>query len=97
MKNETKLDVLAFMRAVDTANLNTNNFVMDFYRYNYWEVNEHTIRNWISFESISRSRRYRLMQEKENNLNLWLSRSDKSKDTEQEYKNTFTRTPIWMY
>lgn len=97
MNKEVREKVLAFMRAIDTHNLNTNNFVLDYYKYTKGEVNEYDIRNWVSFESISRSRRYRLAQEKLYNLNLWLSRDENSKDSEEEYKNTFTRTPIWMY
>ena len=96
MNKQTKQKVLLFMRRVDTTNLNSNNFVADYFNHFWWFTSE-TFRLWDSVESITRSRRYWLMQEKENNLNLWLSRSDKSKDTEQEYKNTFTRTPIWMY
>lgn len=97
MNKEVKKDVLDFMLQVDTSELNTNNFVFDFFKFKYWNTNEYEIRNWASFESISRSRRYRLAQEKENNLNLWLSRSDKSKDSEVTYKEQFARVPIWLY
>ena len=81
MNKEIKKDVLDFMLQVDTSKLNTNNFILDFFRYKYWNTDEYKIRNGASFESISRSRRYWLAQEKEW-LNLWLSRSDKTKDTD---------------
>lgn len=92
---ETKREVLDFMLQVDTSKLNTNNFILDFYNFKNWKIDIQDIRNWISFESISRSRRYRLEQEKVNNLNLWLSRSEISKDSEINYKNEF-KTFYWI-
>jgi len=97
MNKQVKLDVLEFMKNIETKNMNTNNFVLEFFRYKNWKINENEIRNWISFESISRSRRYWLSQEKIWNLNLWLSRTETSRDTEQIYKNEFQRTPLGIF
>ena len=97
MNKQVKLDVLAFMRSVETKNMNTNTFVLDFFKFKFGDVKINEIKNWPSFESISRSRRYWLMIEKQGNLNLWLSRTEQSRDSQITYKEQFTRTPLWIY
>lgn len=90
MKTKLKEKVLDFMLFCDTSNLNTNNFILDFYRFLNWEIDMYKVRNWPSFESISRARRYRLAHRED------LKRSEVTQDSEVQYKQEFTRVPVWI-
>lgn len=63
MKKWTRKDVLAFMESVETSDMNTNKFVITFFKeniHNAWNTSLwlEKIQNSYSFESIQRARRY---------------------------------------
>ena len=55
MNKWVKLTVLQFMEECDTANMNTNEFILKVYNDYFWKVFSYS--EWPSFEWISRARR----------------------------------------
>lgn len=79
--------VHCFMLNVDTCTLNTNEFVMDYYKY-YWVRN---IRKSTSMENVLRCRRYIIKTE-----GLWVRTNA---DTEISYIKKFAlkcKYRLWM-
>jgi hypothetical protein len=76
------------MESVDTSDLSTNKFIVDFIRWEYKLVNQWNILTyielWPSFESIVRSRRKVIADH-----GIW--KRNKA-DTEEEYIEEFART-----
>ena len=55
MNKWVKLTVLQFMKKYDTADMNTNEFILKVYNEYFWKVFSYS--EWPSFEWISRARR----------------------------------------
>ena len=87
MKKEVKSKVLAFMESVDTSELSTNKFIVDFIRWEYKLVNQWNILTyielWPSFESIVRARRFI-------SANHWIWKRTKA-DKEKVYIKEYAR------
>jgi hypothetical protein len=79
MKTKTKDMVIKFMTDRDTSNLNSNEFIFEYYKILTWDsiINETQFRYWPSTESITRLRRYIIQ-------NYWIGKRTKA-DTESEY------------
>ncbi len=92
MKNNIKNRVYYFMVNTETKDLNTNDFIIEFYKYEGWIIDISRIKNWASVESITRARRYWL----EHRPDL-VKRSDESRDNPEKYKEEFKKVPVWIY
>lgn len=87
MKANIKEEVERFMLNIETTNLNSNEFIVEFYQYRYWIEYLMDIKKLPSVESLTRARR-KIISETENYERTWLSR-----DTEEVYVNEFF-TPV---
>lgn len=89
MNKQVRFKVLNFMKNIKTEDMNTNEFIIEFFKYQNWSLSIYDLKKWISFESITRSRRYW--------LNNWFTRSEQSRDNEEIYKKEFQRTPLGIF
>ena len=85
MKKQVKEQVLEFMTEVDTSEMNSNEFIIQFTEYINWYIWSYdtleNLLNWPSVESITRSRRYVIKAHW-----IWARvKADKEKDYIEEY------------
>ena len=86
MKKKILEKVLKFMKQVETNDMNSNQFVFEFLRWNDKDFFSFTTRflGWPSVESILRARRKVI-------ADYWIGKRTKA-DTEKEYIGEFART-----